>query len=66
MILGNKNRHLEGSRVMHVEDGRTGVITEVVSHGNNPWTRYNVRWDDGSVSYSIVPSKTVPTQEGGV
>jgi hypothetical protein len=28
--------------------GQPGTVTDVESHGCNPWTRYTVRFDDGS------------------
>jgi hypothetical protein len=40
-------------------DHLAGVEGEVVgteSHGSNPWTRYTVRWDDGTRSSGVDPA----------
>jgi hypothetical protein len=39
------------------EPGITGVIVSVESHGSNPWTRYSVRWEDGSRSSGVTPKQ---------
>lgn len=35
--------------------GLPGTVTHVESHGSNPWTRYTVRYDDGTRSSGLVP-----------
>ncbi len=37
--------------------GQAGVVTDVESHGSNPWTRYTVRLDSGHRTSGVVPSK---------
>jgi hypothetical protein len=37
------------------EPGLTGTVTHVESHGANPWTRYTVRFDDGTRASGLVP-----------
>lgn len=37
-------------------EGMTGVVSFVESHGMNPWTRFSVRWSDGTRSSGIVPT----------
>lgn len=42
------------------EDHSTGQVGEVVgveSHGQNPWTRYTVRWIDGSRTSGVTPDR---------
>lgn len=34
--------------LLPIPAGLTGVVTTVESHGSNPWTRYTVRFDDGT------------------
>lgn len=34
--------------------GLTGVVTNVESHGSNPWTKYGVRFADGTTSNGLV------------
>ena len=34
--------------------GMTGVCTDVESHGSRPWTRYGVRYEDGSRSNGLI------------
>lgn len=41
--------------LLPIEVGMTGVITSVESHGINPWTRYSIRFDDGTTTHGIVP-----------
>ena len=38
-----------------VEIGDEGTITRVESHGNNPWTRFSVQWDNGNRSHGVHP-----------
>lgn len=40
--------------LLEAEPGLTGTITSVESHGSNPWTRYSVRFDDGSHTAGLV------------
>ena len=35
--------------------GLAGVITAVESHGNAPYTRYNVRFEDGTRASGLAP-----------
>ena len=39
--------------------GLGGVVTAVESHGSNPWTRYAVRWSDGSTSNGLIDGHDV-------
>lgn len=36
------------------EIGDSGVITDVESHGSNPWTRYSIRLANGSRQHGLV------------
>ena len=40
--------------LLEPKTGLTGRITNVESHGSNPWTRYTVRFDDGSTASGLV------------
>ena len=35
----------------------TGVVRDVEKHGSNPWTRYSLRFDDGSGTSGAVLGK---------
>jgi hypothetical protein len=37
--------------------GAVGVVTDVESHGMNPWTRYSVRWSDGCRTWGLDPKR---------
>lgn len=39
--------------------GIMGTIIEIEHHGQNPWTRYYVRFDDGSVSGGMIIGKDI-------
>lgn len=41
------------------DPGLEGVITSVESHGSNPWTRYTVRFDDGTRASGLAPDKDI-------
>lgn len=43
--------------------GMTGVITSVESHGMNPWTRYSIKFDNGTRTSGFDPAKVqfIPT-----
>lgn len=37
-----------------IPEGTGGVITNVESHGSNPWTRYSVRFDNGTHASGLI------------
>lgn len=37
--------------------GIVGVVEAVNSHGSNPWTRYVIRFEDGSRGIDLVPGE---------
>lgn len=39
--------------------GLAGEIIDVESHGSNPWTRYGVRFDDGTRANGLVLGKDI-------
>lgn len=39
--------------------GLAGTISNVESHGMNPWTRYSVRYDDGTRAYGLVLGRDI-------
>jgi hypothetical protein len=39
-----------------MEAGLTGTITNVESHGMNPWTRYTVAFDNGTRTFGLDPA----------
>lgn len=39
--------------------GILGTIIKIEHHGSNPWTRYYIRFDDGSVSGGMIIGKDV-------
>lgn len=39
--------------------GLTGTVTSVESHGMNPWTRYSVRFSDGTSASGLVEGKDI-------
>jgi len=41
------------------EGGLAGTITSVESHGSNPWTRYSVRFEDGTTASGLVAGKDI-------
>jgi hypothetical protein len=40
--------------LLPIPEGLAGVITRVESHGSNPWTRYSVRFDDGTTASGLI------------
>lgn len=38
-----------------LEPGWAGTITDVESHGANPFTRYGIRFDNGITSHGVDP-----------
>lgn len=34
----------------------TGIVTRVEQHGINPWTRYSIRFDDGTRISGLAPA----------
>lgn len=40
--------------LLPIPEGTAGVITAVNSHGSNPWTRYNVRFTDGTTASNLI------------
>jgi hypothetical protein len=39
--------------LLDIPEGLTGVVTDVESHGSNPWTRYSVRFSDGTTASGL-------------
>ena len=39
--------------LLPIPQGLTGTVTSVESHGSNPWTRYSVRFDDGTAASGL-------------
>jgi hypothetical protein len=44
----------EGAYFLPIPEGLLGRVEAVESHGNNPWTRYSIRFDDGSFASGLV------------
>jgi hypothetical protein len=40
--------------LLPIPQGLPGVIADVESHGSNPWTRYSVRFADGTRACGLV------------
>lgn len=45
-----------GAFILPIPDGFAGIIRDVESHGAAPYTRYTVRFDDGSYASGLNPS----------
>lgn len=45
--------------LLEIPIGLAGRITEVESHGHNPWTRYLVYFDDGTWSNGLIIGKDI-------
>jgi hypothetical protein len=43
-----------GEFLLPIPEGLAGVVTYVESHGSNPWTRYCVRFEDGTTASGLV------------
>jgi len=41
--------------LLRIEAGERAVVTGSSSHGSFPYTRYHVRFDDGSHAYNVEP-----------
>jgi len=39
--------------------GLTGIVVSVESHGSNPWTRYSVRFIDGSSASGLCEGRDI-------
>lgn len=40
--------------LLPIPAGLAGTVTSVESHGSNPWTRYTVRFEDGTSASGLV------------
>ena len=40
------------------------MITDVESHGQHPWTRFGITWDDGTRFNGVGPSRVEVEHEG--
>jgi hypothetical protein len=40
--------------LLSIPAGLKGVITGVESHNSNPWTKYGVRFEDGTTAHGLI------------
>lgn len=40
--------------LLPIPAGLEGIITHVESHGSNPWTKYSVRFEDGTTASGLI------------
>ena len=40
--------------LLPVPQGLRGTVTYVEQHGSNPWTRYSIKFEDGSKMYGAI------------
>lgn len=45
--------------LLEIPTGLTGRITNVEHHGSNPWTRYGVRFSDGTTAHGLILGKDI-------
>lgn len=43
--------------LVDIQPGWTGTITDIESHGANPWTRYGIRFDNGTRAFGVGPAR---------
>lgn len=52
------------SYLLPIPEGLPGAITGVESHGANPWTRYTVRFADGTTASGLVIGTDIAFADG--
>lgn len=53
------------AHLLPLTGGLLGTVTSVESHGSNPWTRYSVRFDDGTSASGLVDGADFDFIAGG-